>query len=103
MAYKIEVTQSAQSDLNNILGYIVTELSNPSAAAHLLDEVERYYGILGDSPLLYAECTQALLRPSHYRKVVIGGYLLIYRVNAEQQVVYIERFFSNLQDYMQKL
>ena len=103
MAYSVVVTRSAQDDLDAILSYVITELCNPSAAALLLDEVERHYDILSNTPLIYAECVQPLLRASHYRKIVLAGYLMIYRVDTERKIVYVERFFSGLQDYEKKL
>ena len=39
----------------------------------------------------------------HYRKVVIGGYLMIFRVDEEAKTVFVERFFSGLEDYAEKL
>ena len=103
MAYKLQITNKAEQDLDDILGYIMTELCNMQAALHMADEVERHYNLLLNNPNLYEECQQPLLRKAHYRKVVIGGYLMIYRVDDMADVIYIERFFSNLQDYAAKL
>lgn len=103
MVYKLQITEKAEHDLDAILGYIMTELCNMEAALHLADEVERHYNLLLKNPLLYEECHQSLLRKYHYRKVVIGGYLMIYRVDEAVNVIYVERFFSDLQDYAVKL
>ena len=53
--------------------------------------------------ILYALCQHKLLSRRGYRKVFIRGYLLIYRVDEVQGVVYIERFFSDMEDFEQKL
>lgn len=103
MGYKLQITQRAEQDLDAILTYIMVELQNVEAALHLADEVEARYGKLSQNPFLYEECRPPLLKQAHYRKVVIGSYLLIYRVDNDQNTVYIERFFSDLQDYAQKL
>ncbi|MEG1013912.1 MAG: type II toxin-antitoxin system RelE/ParE family toxin [Clostridia bacterium] len=103
MVYKLQITNKAEQDLDDILGYIMTELSNMEAALHMADEVERHYNLLLKNPNLYEECQQPLLRTVHYRKVVIGGYLMIYRVDNAANIIYIERFFSDLQDYAAKL
>ena len=34
-----------------------------------------------------------------YRRVPVGGYLMIYKVDEDAKFVYIERFFSHLEDY----
>lgn len=103
MAYKLRITEKAEQDLDAILHYILTELKNMDAAIRLADEVERHYKLLSENPRLYGECQQPMLRRSHYRKVVIGGYLMIYRVDETNGIVYIERYFSELQDYAAKL
>ncbi len=41
MAYKLMVTDAAHSDLDDVLEYISQRLSNPTAAAKLLAEVEK--------------------------------------------------------------
>lgn len=46
MAYKIIKTRLAEQDLDNILGYIVLSLANPSAAASFADAVEACYSDL---------------------------------------------------------
>lgn len=96
-------TDKAGQDLDAIIGYIMTELCNPSAALSLVDEVERHYGLLIDNPYIYGECRQPLLQRSRFRKAVIGGYLMIYRVDDVGKTIYIERFFSDMQDYTDKL
>ncbi|MEG0759719.1 MAG: type II toxin-antitoxin system RelE/ParE family toxin [Clostridia bacterium] len=103
MVYKLQITDKAVQDLDAILGYIMTELCNLEAALHLADEVERHYALLLATPFLYSECQQPLLRNRHDRKVVIDGYLMIYRVSELNSIIYIERFFSDLQDYAAKL
>ena len=99
MAYKVKVTASAEKDLDAIISYIVQELSNPQAANHLLDEITRIYHMLADNPMVFPACSQALLQ--RYRKVTVMRYVIIYRIDGG--TVYVERFFSQLEDYVNKL
>ena len=71
----------------------------------LRDDCEPHvpYTRLEETPFLYALCQHKLLSRRGYRKVFIRGYLLIYRVDEEQDVVYIERFFGDMEDFEQKL
>jgi len=103
MGYKLQITKTALQDLDAILAYIMVDLSNMEAALHLADEVEKRYNRLSENPYLYEECHQSLLQKAHYRKAVIGNYLLIYRIDRDQNIVYIERFFSDMRDYFSKL
>ena len=103
MVYKLLVTQKVEDDLDNIIGYITGKLCNTEAAGALLDEIEGHYDALEDNPYLYALCAQPLLRRGEYRKIAINGYLLFYRIDEARKLVYVERFFSELQDYADKL
>ena len=99
MAYNVKVTASAEKDLDAIVSYIMQELSNPQAAGHLLDEITKMYHVLADNPMIFPACSQPLLK--RYRKVTVMRYVIIYRIDDE--TVYVERFFSQLEDYVNKL
>lgn len=99
MAYNVKITASAEKDLDEILTYIVEELSNPQAAGHLLDEITKTFHELAENPMIYQACTQPLLQ--RFRKVVVMRYVIIYRVDTT--TVYVECLFSQLEDYVHKL
>ncbi len=103
MAYRIVVTEKAEQDLDEILSYIVKTLCNIPAAVNLMDDVESCYEKLTENPLLYPECQQPLLRKRQYRKAIIHDFLLLYRVDEQQKIIYAERYFSQMQDYAHKL
>lgn len=88
------MTTSTKS-FRNIIG----ELSNPPAALTLLNAVEHVYEKLAETPNMYALCQKPPLLRRGYRKVPIGGYLMIYKIDEDAKLVYIERFFSHLEDY----
>ena len=99
MDYKVQITASAERDLDEIIGYIMTKLRNPQAAMHVLSEVKSIYGILARTPAAYAECTHPLLHG--HRKAAFMRYLMIFKI--VDDTVYVERFFSELEDYVHKL
>jgi len=99
MAYNIKLTASAERDTDEILSYIVEDLCNPQAAGHLLDEITKTYQVLAENPMIYPACSQPLLK--HFRKVVVMRYVIIYRI--QEDTVYVERLFSQLEDYVHKL
>ena len=99
MAYNVQITASGEKDLDEILTYIVEELSNPQAAGHLLNEITKTFHVLAENPMIYPACTQPLLQ--RFRKVVVMRYVIIYRVDTT--TVYVERLFSQLEDYVHKL
>lgn len=77
MDYKINLMQSAEDDLEHFIEYLVIEKKNPQAAKNLLDDFER---------------TKESL--SH-------RYFMLYRV--ENDMVYIDSIFHELQDYENKM
>ena len=99
MAYKILETERAQQDLSDIVGYIVSSLENPSAAASFLDEVEGCYDNLEQFPLMFEACRDPRLKASGYRKAGIKNYIMVYKVNESTGTVFIMRFFHGRQDY----
>ncbi|MCI9403118.1 MAG: type II toxin-antitoxin system RelE/ParE family toxin [Oscillospiraceae bacterium] len=99
MAYKLIVTEDAHKDLDDALDYIVNRLSNPTAAAHMLSQVEECYLQLRTFPFLYEACHDSRLRDMGYRKTVIGNYILVFRPDEESQTVYILRYFYGARDY----
>ena len=99
MGYRIKVTEHAHNDLDQIVSYIVEELGNPPAALSLLATVENVYEKLAETPNMYSLCLKPLLSRQGFRKAPISGYLMIYKVDEDAKIVYIERFFSHLEDY----
>ena len=99
MGYNVRVTEHAHDDLDQIVSYIIGDLSNPSAALTLLNAVEHVYEKLAETPNMYGLCRKPLLSRQGYRKAPIGEYLMIYKVDEDAKLVYIERFFSHLEDY----
>ena len=99
MAYKIVKTDSFQRDLDGAVGYIVLSLTNKTAAASLLDAVEKIYDDLERMPLMYGFCDDPHLRDLKYHKAVIKNYIMVYTVDEDANVVMILRFFHSRQDY----
>lgn len=99
MAYKIDETELALQDLDNIISYVALTLANPSAAASFADEVEECYSNLEQMPLMYGFCSDPRLRALGYHKAILKNYVMVYKVDEAQKTVSILRFFHGRQDY----
>ena len=99
MAYKLIKTDSFQRDLDSAIGYIVFSLENRTAAASLLDDVEKGYDGIERMPLMYEACHDPHLKEKGYRKAVIRNYIIVYRVDVKAETVYFMRLFHGRQDY----
>lgn len=99
MAYKIVKTDSFQRDLDAVVGYIALSLENRSAARALLDAIGKVYDNLECMPLMYEACRDPYLHELGFRKAVVHNYVIIYKVDEEQETVYVLRLFHGWQDY----
>lgn len=99
MAYKLTITDASHSDLDGALDYIANRLANPSAAAHMLTQMEQCYEHLRAHPFMYEACRDARLQELGYRRAVIDNYILVFRPDEAAQRVYILRYFYGARDY----
>ena len=99
MGYKVLVTKSAEQDLDDIVSYMVNDLSAPKAASDFLDAVSGCYAYLRQTPGMFALCKSPNLSARQYRKAVIKNYILIYRFDEIEKTVFILRFFYGGRDY----
>lgn len=103
MAYKIQTTELADADLDNIVEYHVKVLKAPAAATALLDEIESCYQNLSEHPMMYESCQNIRLKKEGYRKALVKNYLFAYKVFEDTGTVVIYRFFHASQDYEKKI
>lgn len=82
-----------------MIGYIVLSLENRTAAASLLDAIEKSYDEIARMPLLYEACHDPHLKKLGYRKAVICNYVMVYKVDEAAKMVHIMRLFHGRQDY----
>lgn len=89
MTYEVALTKDAERDLEDLYRYIA-EHDSPSAADHILERLLQTTDSLRSSPDR-GSCPNELrcLGISEYRQVFFKPYRLIYRVHAQQVVVYI--------------
>ena len=97
--YKVVISELAQTDLDEIVQYMIFQLLNPAAATRFLDEVEACYQHLQTNPLIYARSNDVRLRQAGYRKAVIKHYVLMFKVNEASQTVTVYRIFYGARDY----
>ena len=95
MAFNVIITDPANDDLDEITTYISEELQSPSAADRLTKRIGKIIDNLSSMPEMYDTLDQ---NPS-LRKVPIGKYLMIFRLDPSSGTVQILRFFHGTQDY----
>ncbi len=98
--YRLIVSELAHQDLDNIVSYIVVQLSNSAAASDFIDEVDKCYGYLKSNPGMYEKCKDKRLEGEGYRRAVIKNYVLVYKIDEILKIVTVLRFFYSAQDYI---
>ena len=97
------IAPSAEEDLNRIVDYITEELCNPEAADSLLDSIAECYDTLELMPSSFPFCGDPILRADDYHQVDLGGYVMIYRVEDENDIVRIVHYYHETQDFISQL
>jgi len=100
---KLVIAAPAQADLAAIDDYLRFELCNVQAAEHFLDAVKSSYDAVVENPLAYQLCRDRALSAREYRAVRVMRYIMLYRFDAEADVVHVICFFHELQDYANML
>ena len=95
MDYKVVFTRRSEYDLTAILEYLTVELDSAPAAGRFSRRLDRVLKNLSSMPEMYDTLDQ---NPS-LRKVPIGKYLMIFRLDPSSETVQILRFFHGTQDY----
>jgi addiction module RelE/StbE family toxin len=101
--YTLEITESAEADLDHITDYIGNVLANPPAALALLDEVELVSDTLETTPEIFPLCSDPRLAELGYRKAVVRTYILVYEIDNLEKIVRVLRFFHGSENYSEKL
>ena len=97
------IAPSAENDLNAIVDYISKELCNPEAADALLDAIEECYDTLETLPSSFPFCRDPVLRANGYHQTELNGYILVYRIEDNGEVVRVLHYYHSTQDYLIKL
>ena len=101
--YTLEITESAESDLDQITDCIGNILANPSAALAVLDEIELVSETLEATPELFPLCSDPRLAELGYRKAIVRAYILVYEIDKTARTVRVFRFFHESENYVDKL
>lgn len=101
--FRLEITESAESDLDEITDYIGRTLCNPPAVATFLDAIDAACSELTEMPEMFPLCADSRLADLGYRKVVVRSYIMVYEIDGEEDVVRILRFFHGSENYADKM
>ncbi len=95
MKYKIEITQEAEKDFENIFTYISETLCNKQAALRIRS--------LTDMPNSYPKVKDMYLKKMGLRFITVKNYIVFYTVEDEECKVYIVRILYGKRNWVKIL
>ncbi|MBR2948910.1 MAG: type II toxin-antitoxin system RelE/ParE family toxin [Lachnospiraceae bacterium] len=103
MAYRLEITEHADTLLDGLVGYLIFEKKNPDAASHLINGIDKLYKRLEENPYQFPISNNPFLAKREYREALVSdmNYLIVFEV--VNHVVYILGIFHGLENYPKKL
>ena len=87
MACKVLVSAEARNDLRAAVLRLSDSLGMPDAARSLLDTFDSTLENIEKYPLMYPLASEPRLARMGYRKVLMGSYLMLYRLEGESALV----------------
>lgn len=103
MDYRVVITSDAEEDLDKFIKYLLFEKESPQAAQNVLNDFDATKESLKHVAGSLKLCDNPRLRKSGYRRInfLNHRYFMMYRI--EDDVVYIDNIFHELQDYECKM
>ena len=98
MNNRLHYSAEALRDLDEIWDYIVSELSNPTAAERIVSQILDSVDRLSVFPEMGAPLLVSGKQSVPYRYLVCGHYLIFYHLEAER--VLVDRVLYGRRDYM---
>lgn len=98
--YKINITETAHTDLQNAASYIADTLNNKAAANRLLDAADKELSSLADFPERNPLVRDFFLSENGIRMQMIKNYLAFYVVRSETKSVTILRIIHSRRDWI---
>ena len=99
--YSLAFSNAAKKDLEKLFNYISNELSNPSAASRLIDEIGKALRNIQVFPMSSPNINNEFVNDQTLRKLFVRSYIVFYRVkNNVIQVVRVLHATSNYQSIL---
>ena len=99
MQFKVELSELAEKQYDNILSYIANVLKNPQALKNVMDDFDGTIERLEKMADTFGYCKSKKLMEMGLHSIGFTKhrYLLVYRINDERVIV--EGMYHELQDY----
>ena len=98
--YSVEILPRAIEGLNNIYRYYFEESQGRAVADKMTDEIEAAILSLEEYPKTHPISRDKRLAKKGYRKLIIGNYIALYKIDEKAKLVTVARFFHGKMNYI---
>ena len=101
-----QLTQKADADLDDIVGYIAVELANPTAASDFADKLQGAIEEARSFPESGSLVINEFVPNTEVRKKLVGNYIMYYLPNPDEKMIIILRIVygrRNMDEILRKL
>lgn len=99
--YDVEITSTAEDDLDSILNYISSELCVPETAVSILNTIILEIKALKKYPERFPLINNFILKQKGYRYFPVGNYLVFYQIDKNNSRVLIMRVLYGKSNYLE--
>ena len=103
MNFRVDITETAKSDIIEAAEYLDYVLKNPQAADNLIEAVEKEIGSLTVFPERYAVLDDSVQSSFNVRFVRVKDYFAFYVIMEDERPVVILRFLHMRRDWAEIL
>ena len=97
--YSVEVLPKAIEDLDGIYRFYLEESQAQTVADKMADKLEAAILGLEDYPKAHPLSRDKRLAKKGYRKLIVGNYITLYKIDEKNKVVTVARVFHGMTDY----
>jgi len=97
--YDINITESAQKDLNNIYFYFSNDLLEEETAINIITSLKEAIFSLDDMPGRYGLVNDFVLAKMGYRHINVKNYIVFYLIDEKKKTVVIARVIHERMNY----
>jgi len=101
--YRVDVSEVAENDLEDIVRYIASQFSAPVTALRMMDLFEVAMASLAEMPQRFSLLNDERLSQMGYRKLAVNNYLMFFSIDEQSKVVDVERILYARRDWLQIL
>ena len=96
--YSYVLTETAESDLDEILDYIANELMNPDAASFFADAFDEVMEEICRAPKTGRLVSNPYLKRSDVRRVLVKNYIAFYLLDDDREQIVVLRVVYSKRD-----